>query len=174
MNYKTHVAGGILAGVSTVAMASTITGIDMSKPESIAIYMGASIIGSLFPDLDHRGSYISKKLKITSALFSNLFSHRGATHSPLIMLPFIALIYLVASLFITSSYLIWGMMAFYIGILSHILLDWLTKAGVPIAFPISKKKHSLLRLPSGGIMETIVFLSCVGTTSYLLAKTFLF
>ena len=121
MTYKTHVAGGILLS-STIA---AILGQDML----MAGAFGA--IGGLFPDIDHKSSYIGKRLKPLSFIVS-LFGHRKITHSLL----FLAI--LSIPLFYVQNYFFYPWFFFLIGCFSHIFYDMLTPAGVPIFYPFFK------------------------------------
>lgn len=173
MNYKTHLAGGILAGVSTVMPVSEVLQTGMNPIGTVgAIYIVSSIAGSLFPDLDHKGSYLSKRMKITSMVMSNMFSHRGVTHSPILLSLGTFAFYFLSMLLCPGD--INGIIAggFLAGAISHVLLDWLTKGGVPILLPFTKSKYSLLKMKSGRFGEKMVFILCIGLTSYLLMTQF--
>lgn len=149
MQYTAHSSVGIGSGFVFAAFINL-------EIEYTAIVVGASAIGSLFPDIDHRGSWVSKRLKISSFIFSGLFQHRGFTHTPL----FVFLSWFVLSLFnffiLNDSYLIdLFIYGFSIGMLSHIFLDWFTPSGVPLIFPLSKEKQSLNLFKTGGVGEVL-------------------
>lgn len=57
MNYKTHINGGILVGLYVNIQMTNISMI------SKGIFLGATVVGSLLPDIDHKNSYIGKKQK---------------------------------------------------------------------------------------------------------------
>lgn len=158
MNYKTHVIGGICSAVVVNQI--------VSQPNSIAstiipctIVLAGSVVGSLVPDIDHTQSFLGNRMKIVSKPMNSLLGHRGIFHSPflhfLILLILYALGYmsLTYGSFVLCKYLLLGLGA---GIASHLLLDSLTKSGIPMLYPISKKRISLMKLTTGSKSETIV------------------
>jgi inner membrane protein len=62
---------------------------------------------------------------------------------------------------------------FFVGYLSHLFLDFLTKEGIFIFWPVFNKKISLLKLKTGGILEEIFFVLILLFDFYLLSITFL-
>lgn len=170
MKYKTHLVGGLLLGTATVGVASGLAGGgEVASPE--LIYMGGAVIGSLFPDIDHKGSYIGRRMKITSGIISSLFKHRGATHSPIIMGGFVSLLYLLSRAFFPLDIIPILLSGFFVGIISHILLDMITKGGVPLLYPLIDKKINLTNMKTGSSGENFVLflmviaLVCVGFVS---------
>lgn len=169
MNYKTHLAGGVLLGIASMSPVSAILQVDISPLSTVgAVYMVSSMAGSLFPDLDHRGSYLSRRMKLSSMIISNMFSHRGATHSPILLTIGTTIAYLLSKLYYIGELSIIIATAFLLGALSHVFLDWFTKGGVPMFMPISKKKYSLLKMSSGKAGEKIVFMTCISLACILL------
>lgn len=151
MTGKTHLVGGIL-----VASVAIINGEYMENLDK-AIFMGMTIIGSLFPDIDHGRSYIGQKAKITSKVVSKTCGHRGATHSPIMTLLFLMLLDYLNNEFLIVADIKILLRPFYLGIASHIFLDFLTGGGVPIFMPFSKKRYSLTNFKTAGEFESIVF-----------------
>lgn len=103
----------------------------------ILVYLYFSYVGSLFPDIDLKNSYISKSHPKLYKIFGSKFRHRSLTHS-LVFLYFLSCLFnfLVKStdnniVFICSS----G--GFLIGYLSHLCLDLITKEGIEVFYPIS-------------------------------------
>lgn len=169
MRYKTHVAGGLLAGVSSLNLIADKLNIssDITSYEGMVFIAGA-VIGSLFPDIDHRGSYLGRKAKITSTITNALFGHRGITHSPIAMGAFVFFLYLLSKLFIvTSPFIKLWFIGFFLGILSHIFLDMLTKGGVPLLLPFTKKRISLTKMKTGSMGEKLVMIIMVIVCVYL-------
>lgn len=169
MRYKTHVAGGLLAGVSSLNLIADKLNIssDITSYEGMVFITGA-VIGSLFPDIDHRGSYLGRKAKITSTITNALFGHRGITHSPIAMGAFVFFLYLLSKLFIvTSPFIKLWFIGFFLGILSHIFLDMLTKGGVPLLLPFTKKRISLTKMKTGSMGEKLVMIIMVIVCVYL-------
>ena len=99
---------------------------------------------------------------------SLLLSHRGLTHYPSTALVLGAVIYLTLKLTnVSQSYAL----AFTIGYLSHLSADALTKTGVPLLAPFTKRRFHLLPKPirittrhGGSVGEALVilavFISC--------------
>lgn len=103
----------------------------------LLIYTYFAYIGSLYPDIDMRGSYISKRYPIIYKYFGSRFRHRSFTHS----LIFISLLaygfnFLIKS---TDSNIVFICVScgFLVGYLSHLVLDLLTKEGIEIFYPIT-------------------------------------
>lgn len=147
MNGKTHRVGGVCAGVITTAVMLQPP-YTFSKLFLSGIIIWGSTAGSFIPDIDHKGSTIGKKHKITSFAISNLFGHRGMAHAPLIysLLYFLALTLgetIPGYLQLMYVSLITGI---FIGVLSHIFLDSLTVDGTPWLYPFTKKKFSIIKL----------------------------
>ena len=101
------------------------------------IYAYFTYLGSLLCDIDMKGSYISKRFPIIYKLFGKRFKHRGFTHSLL----FIVVIAFLGDMVIVSSdnnvvftCIFSGILA---GVISHIILDLITKEGVELFYPIS-------------------------------------
>jgi inner membrane protein len=97
-----------------------------------ALVVGA--VAAMLPDLDFL--YIRTRLDYLS-------EHRGWTHSFLVM-PFLALaVALVAKLFARRARLsvLWIFAA--LGIVSHILFDWITSFGTMFWTPVSRTRYSL-------------------------------
>ena len=137
----------------------------------IAFYIGL-IIGSFFPDIDEPNSYIGKKFYFLSKIFRKIgLKHRTLTHS--IIFPFILFLIIV---FIPDldTFFVKG---FIIGIILHIIGDAITISGVPIFYPISKKRYflfpSFLRFKVGSIIENIIIFILALTNIFLGIKSFI-
>ena len=158
MKYKTHVIGGVCSAVilnQFILQPNTIE----ANIIPCTIVMAGSIVGSLLPDIDHTQSYLGKRAKIISKPMNSLLGHRGAFHSPFLHFLILSLLFIVGQmslsdgLFVLHKYLLSGLA---IGIFSHLFLDSLTKAGIPILYPVSKKKVSFMPLTTGGKGEFVV------------------
>ena len=74
---KTHAAASVCAGFGlAVAVAE--------NPLTGAVIIGKSWLGSLLPDIDHKNSKISKKLKLTGFIVRLFTGHRALFHNPLL------------------------------------------------------------------------------------------
>lgn len=171
MNYKTHVMGGVLLGLLPVLSTSNILNIEMNKDAAtFLIYMGSIVVGSMLPDIDHSGSYIGRRLKPLAKLINTTLGHRGATHSPFLILLFSCILHLLNKLIWVNLPLHIIIVGLFIGMMSHVFLDLLTKEGVPFLYPFSKKKFSLIGITTGGFIESTIFALLVGVSLYLITK----
>lgn len=140
INYKTHIVGGLALGY--VAFNNIdILGVDISMTTNLAIASTGLVLGSLFPDIDKHNSYLSKRVKPLSFITSKVLKHREFTHSILGTLTFTLLMNIILNSFnINANYVKIITFSFAIGIISHILLDMFTAAGVVLFYPIYKEK----------------------------------
>jgi len=89
------------------------------------------IIGAALPDIDNPDSIIGQLFKKLSEKIYENYNHRGLTHSIIFALPLMV----IPSL--------------GIGVLTHVLLDLMTKSGVQLLYP-SKTRYVLF----GGTLIT--------------------
>lgn len=158
MTAVTHSLGGITIAVF---LAETCPGTYTEQ----GMLIGAAVIGSLLPDIDHPNSYISNRVKGLRAgvgflqwimrLMANLMpvqagnqvrsmaAHRGLAHSLL----FAVLVSVLAGM-IHVRYA----MGMTVGILSHLILD-IFSSGVPLFLPVLAKRICLTRIKTGGMVE---------------------
>ena len=152
MRYKTHLAGGVLAGALVL---KAYPEIDIYSLKTLGI-LGLASLGSLLPDLDIKGSYISNRLKISSYILRKFSNHRGLSHTPIAAILFSLFIALISNKLFSFTIPIIYLLALFSGIMSHILLDALTKQGVPLLAPLTKKKISFTKFATGSKFETFV------------------
>lgn len=146
MNYKTHLNGGILAGLYIISSKM------INQPVvPMGIFLGGAVIGSILPDIDHKNSYIGKKTKKVSRVINKLAGHRKLFHAPLIYL----LLYSMGLGMDLRELLLIGMKGLFLGIFSHLLLDSFTLGGLPWFYPFSKKRFSLGKIKTNGALEYI-------------------
>jgi inner membrane protein len=161
MMYRTHALGGVASGTVTATIMLQHTTNPILLAGSI---LAGSIFGSLIIDIDHHNSYISKKLWLLAKLLQSMkIEHRGVTHSPFFVILVTAILLYVANLLPLSYQLIGFALVIGngVGMASHLLLDAMTKGGIPIYYPFSKAKLSLLPIRTGSFGETIVFVVLV-------------
>ena len=140
INYKTHIVGGLALGF--VAFNNIdILGVDINVSTNLAIASGGLIFGALFPDIDKHNSYLSQKVKPLSMITSKVLKHREFTHSILGTLILSLIMNVILNRFNLNINTIKILsLSFTIGIISHILLDMFTPAGVVLFYPLYKKK----------------------------------
>jgi inner membrane protein len=114
----------------------------------------AAIIGSTFPDIDLKfSSLIPAKGKK-----KNLFNtHRGITHHPMLVLV-LFLVWVSLVKFLPQYKFYWDFLyGFWVGYLSHLILDMLTPLGIPVGTSYYPRL-SLKLMKTGGVGEKVFFL----------------
>lgn len=156
MTAKTHIAGGVTAGLLYIA-ASSQSSFELTPPGALTAcgYMALSVVGSLAPDIDLATSKLGHKTGLISKVIDALFGHRTVCHSPLLL----AVIYFLMSR--TWPDALPYVLSFIIGATSHLVLDLLNHAGIPLLWPIPKR-FRLLGIKSRGPGEIIVFAMLCG------------
>jgi len=104
--------------------------------------LGFILFGVVFVDIDSSSARIARKFWFLSWMFR----HRGFLHS-LAGCVFLSLVVGIGSL--------WGGFGFFVGYLSHLVLDCLTPAGIGLFWPFGFKVRGFAR--SGGWVEDVVF-----------------
>ncbi|MEG2000773.1 MAG: metal-dependent hydrolase [Evtepia sp.] len=128
------------------------------------LLVATAALGSLIPDIDHPVSTISNHARLSGKLIRCFVERRGALHAPLL---WIALALLCATFFPKIHIVIAG---FLIGIVAHLALDSLNSVGIPLLWPLTKKKFHLLRIKTGsGLDRLIGSLFLIGFVGVLIA-----
>ena len=144
--YKTHVAGGLALGYIVFNNIGMLN-VNIMESKTLLVVTSGLVLGSLFPDIDHRNSYLSKKVKPISFLTSKIFRHREFTHSIVGSILISILFYFILGKMNINPITIDSFMkAFVIGVISHILLDMMTVSGVVLLYPIYKKRIRMGKL----------------------------
>ncbi|MBT3720506.1 metal-dependent hydrolase [archaeon] len=166
MTWKTHAAFGLTAisAPSFIALknkpelygdflALNSNVIDKFHGEPIFFIftlMFFSWLGSFVPDLDHEGSYISKRLKLIS-FFTKYLKHRGSTHSFIVagLVSFILYFsFMYFELFGLREETYIYFLAFWFGWASHLLSDMLTTSGLKhMFFPLFSTEKGKTIIP---------------------------
>jgi inner membrane protein len=150
MTGKTHLAAGIATGLATCMLLHT------EDPALVVESVVCSSLGSLMPDIDCESACISRLgllSRILSKICSTISSHRRFWHTPIAGLIFATSTMLLfmgigslnipfLSNRINSIPIYIPFIMFYLGYLSHLLLDSCNPQGVPWLWPtspISKK-----------------------------------
>ena len=154
MLYKTHIAGGLALGYILFSKVPMLN-VDITESKTLVIITSGLFLGSLFPDIDHKNSYLSRKLKPLSYVTSKIFKHREFTHSIVGTVLVSYLLYVIlGKTNIDPIYSSMFNQAFTIGIISHIILDMLTISGVVLFYPIIKKRVGVQMFNSKSKMES--------------------
>jgi inner membrane protein len=157
MTAPNHITGGI---VFTGLFCSFFSINIFASP----VFISATILGSLLPDIDHTKSWIGKSVYPIAKWISRNYGHRTITHS----IFFLIGIFLI-SIFIENNfradYSISTILFF--SVLSHFIFDMVTLAGIPLFYPFYKNPCVLpanpeMRIRSGNIRQEgiILFMFC--------------
>ncbi|MDP3941716.1 MAG: metal-dependent hydrolase [bacterium] len=142
------------------------------------VAVGANMVGGLAPDLDQPSAKLYSNIRggtILSKIIDPLLgSHRLLSHSILgvALFGFVSKMLLDAStsFIIVNMEIVWW--AFMIGVVSHLIMDTLTKEGVPWLFPIpihfGFPPLRFFRVKTGGFIEkSLVFPGLILLNGYL-------
>lgn len=134
------------------------------------LFIIASIVGAIFPDIDEPNSIIGKRMAFLSYPIKILFGHRTITHNFIV-----AIIIAIFGALSNIPLLV----AFSIGMFLHIVEDSLTLEGVKGAwFPVSKFNYNFVLLPRmfrfkvGGAVEYIILLTSLSYLFFILTRIF--
>lgn len=145
MEFRTHFIGGVAAGMAVVVYTD-------AHP---LWTVGAAMVGSLLPDIDHGKSKISNSNVITQLLsfvVNLFFTHRTFTHS---------LVFLLLLLW-PLSYAPIIAPGFLAGVASHLLLDAMTKNGIKLFWPLPLNFRIPFYIRTGGVAERFVEMLLIG------------
>lgn len=136
MQYKTHIVFGLFLWVLLLKGTTSLFTISVdffhyvSNPFWVSIACLFVIVGSLFPDIDYHKSKLGKYF-----FYLNYgVTHRGILHS-ILGIVFVGLILYFLSQYIALS--LFFIMAFLIGMISHVFLDAFTKRGILPFYPLT-------------------------------------
>lgn len=172
MNKPAHLMGGLTVGIAvskyivpTVPHNDVIVGII-----GVGAVLCGALLGSLLPDIDHRNSYIGRRLKIASYIISKTLGHRSIVHTPIAIFAFSTLLYfltmkLTGMIHDVSRLFVIGLSA---GMYSHLFLDMMTKRGIPLLYPFHSKSYRIAKFKGGGIGDTLAIISCTLLIIYMI------
>lgn len=178
MTGRTHDLAAFTALVIAFVYAPVIPAMSI---ETVIVAFGANFIGGLFPDIDQPTSDFWDNFRlgpfVAKIIVPALGGHRHISHSffGLVLvglgLSFLLDLILPLVLLDINGDIVWN--AFMIGMVSHILTDMPTKAGVPLFWPAKFKvgipPFKSWRMDSGKFMEKwVVFPGLLILTGYLL------
>jgi inner membrane protein len=124
-------------------------GMVLSSNGGALVTLAGGLLGAgvaLIPDIDHRHSTISQRFGLLGLPF-RLFGHRTLTHA--IWIPLI-----IGAVMVIYPH--WALMVALGGYISHIVADMVTKRGVPLFYPLSRRAFGLALFRTGGIGEWAV------------------
>ena len=149
MRFRTHLAFSFLIGLLII---------NSFNIQNKTIFITMLLVASALPDIDSYKSKIGKKVKPISFLINLFFRHRGIFHSLSLLILISALISIVNHE--TAA-------AFFIGYLSHLVLDSLTPSGVMFFYPFSMKRTKGL-IRTGSLFENILLILLLALCFYML------
>ncbi len=128
--------------------------------------LSANLIGGLAPDIDQSTGELWRRIPVgtfVGKLIAPLFGgHRFLSHSLVGLVLFgLGLNYLLkamSTVLLVDMTVVWG--AFMIGFFSHLIMDTLTREGVPWLFPIPIRfgfpPFRQYRVKTGGLIEKVI------------------
>jgi inner membrane protein len=134
LKFRTHLVFALLIWIVVVKLASGEVGIE-------GLVFAA--LGGLFPDIDVPQSWIGRKIGFLSNILNFFFGHRGFFHSVFAGVLLSVLVWLLFGN--------WYHFTFFIGYISHLFMDGLTKEGVRPFYPFEYKIKGLIK--TGGFLK---------------------
>jgi inner membrane protein len=134
MLFRSHIAFALVSYLILISF--------VEIPFWIIIFV---LLGAIFTDIDSLNSKISKIFWPLSWILK----HRGVLHS----LTFCILLSLIIGLLLN----LWAGFGFFIGYLSHLLLDCFTRAGVKLFWPLKFRIRGPIK--SGSWAEDVIFVA---------------
>ena len=168
MMFRTHEIGGVVA--CTAALPLLVNSELINAPDVLgyALFFAGGAMGAMFPDIDSPTSKIRRGIRKVftgdPSTEKRVINHRREPHMPLIW----AVIFAVCLFFFNhpmANIFIWGMM---IGVFSHLFLDMLNPAGIPLFGPIKRKKVNILPIKTNSWGENVIAVILVLLEVYLL------
>jgi len=159
MTGRTHDLAGFTA-LTLVAVTQPLQ--EISLP-TLLVAISANFVGALAPDIDQSTATLWHRFRggsVVGRLITPLLGgHRYISHSILGIFLFGAvtgkILELMNTFLLVDMQIVWW--AFMIGFLSHLLMDTLTRDGVPWLFPIpinfGVPPLRFLRMKTGGLLE---------------------
>ncbi len=106
------------------------------------------VLAGTLPDIDHSKSFIGRRFFIISWIANLFFGHRKLIHS----LFFAIFLAFLVKLFFNIYYI-----PFFLGYLSHLFLDSLTKQGIRLFYPFKFKISGFIKTNS--LLEKLFLLA---------------
>ena len=154
MNNKTHLVFALLAGLVLFPFFAI----------RWYVFFPLVLFAALLPDGDHPNSWLGRRLGFFSKFLNFIAGHRGITHS--IWIP------LILGLGLAIAFGTQFGIPIFIGYLSHVLSDALTKKGINLLHPVTTL-HISGFIKTGSWGEWVVFLLVLGGIAYKVVGIFL-
>ncbi|HVZ12692.1 MAG TPA: metal-dependent hydrolase [Patescibacteria group bacterium] len=181
MTGRTHDLAAFTA-LNMVVLGTTLPHMSLA---TALVAFSANMIGGLAPDIDQPTGDLWHKLPAGS-LYSRLITpflggHRSVSHSLFGIVLFGVLSSIVLNtmshVLLVDMNVVWW--SFMIGFISHLLMDTITREGVPWLFPVPIKfgfpPFEFLRVKTGGLVEkSVVFPGLILINAYLVYSHYAF
>jgi len=198
MRSTTHLNGGVMLGIVGANMninnaLPIISQIPVSPMHYGALIAGCAL-GSIVSDVDTPYSPIGKILKFVAfplylinwifnklklRKLSQITGHRGIIHSLitwiLLFIPYLLFLNVADITNEINQITIFFVLGLFIGALSHLFLDSMTKMGIPLFMPLSFKYFKLFKkygVRTGSWKETIISLTLFIGNIFLILNYF--
>jgi inner membrane protein len=155
MLYRSHIVFSLLLYLFYL----NISQADFASKVVFGIFL---FLATIFVDIDSRKSKIGNHWFLRPIQW--FLSHRGMLHSIFFALFSSFLVFLVDK---NAGF------GFLTGYLSHLFLDFITKEGICLFWPLSGKKISLIGFKTGGLLEEIFFVLILLTDFWLILNHFI-
>lgn len=176
---RTHDLGAFTA----ILLATIFLPIPQLSLATILVAILAGMIGGLLPDMDEPSSDFWDTIPV-GEIFSKIFKpftgkHRHLSHSivGIFMVIFFSRVFinLIKPYLLVDLEIVWY--AFLLGYCSHLIMDSLTREGLPLFWPLKIKigipPLSFLRMKTGGLIEKgIVFPGLFILDIYLITQNY--
>ena len=150
MMFKTHLVFGLLVGLFMI---------EYFNISEKVLFVSICVFSAVLADLDHPFSKLGNKVKPLSWLLNLLFGHRGFMHT--VWFPFF-----IYFLFMVFDKTLWAG-AFFLGYMSHLIMDMLSTRGVYFFFPLNRTRiNGFIKV--GGSLEWVVFIAILVGIGFLL------
>ncbi|WP_409300208.1 metal-dependent hydrolase [Peribacillus sp. SCS-155] len=152
MEGKTHIVGAVAAGALYLNLGGTV--------DQEVLFYGSLAVGSLIPDIDHKGSSIGRKIPFLDNIISAVFGHRSFTHS-------LVFLFLSFLLFKQTPWPVSVEFGIWLGMFSHMVLDMLTKQGIKFLWPLKLNIGVPGGIKTGSLAERVFFSALIVCIGYM-------
>lgn len=170
MMFRTHEIAGLVACTAALPILNKL-GLDLNVLECALIFSGGAM-GAMFPDIDSPTSKVRRGIRKVFTGNPNtdkrVINHRREPHMPFIWAILFALLFFAINNLYVEMFLI-GMA---IGVTSHLFIDMMNPAGIPLLGPFYRKKISILPIKTNSWGENIIAILLVLIEIYLIYYLF--
>ncbi|MFC4736158.1 metal-dependent hydrolase [Bacillus daqingensis] len=154
MRYYTHLSTACAAALAVDHYTA------FSFTETAPAFTAAGLmLGAVFPDIDETTSWIGRRSRGLAFWVKLLFGHRGLTHSGIAALVAVLVLLRFDHAFIE---------AFCFGFVAHLTGDLFSRSGIPLFYPLTRKRTSLPVYRTGSWVEMLLFIASLVYIAYFL------